>query len=94
MRGFETMTTSLSLPKASSRAFGSVQEALPYVNTLSMTGIRPVTFAESVRAARKVLETDHAKKTVKTVCLRADGELWMIEVTRKTWRKIWNFGQF
>ena len=85
--------TSLSLPKASSRAFGSVQDALPYVNTLSMAGQRPATFAEAVRAARKVLETDHAK-TVKTVCLRADGALWMIEVTRKTWRKVWNFGQF
>ena len=88
------MKLTLSLPKASSRAFGPVQEALPYVNSLSMAGQRPATFAESVRAARKVLETDHATKTVKTVCLRADGELWMIEVTRKTWRKIWNFGQF
>ena len=87
------MTTSLSLPKASSRAFGPVQEALPYVNTLSMAGQRPATFAEAVRAARALLETNHVK-TVKTVCIRADGDLWMIEVTRKTWKKVWNFGQF
>ena len=85
--------TPLSLPKASSRAFGPVQDALPYVSSLSMAGQRPASFTEAVRAARTALETDHAK-TVKTVCLKADGDLWMIEVTRKTWRKVWNFGQF
>jgi hypothetical protein len=85
---------SLSLPSSSSSAYQAVQDSLPYVATLKNPGIRPVTFPEAVRGARNVLANDQAAKAVTSVCLRANGELWMIQTTRKTWKRVWNFGQF
>jgi hypothetical protein len=50
------------------------------------------TFKAAVHGARNHLAIDTAARSVHMLCLRADGALWLIEVTRKTWRKRWAFG--
>lgn len=85
---------SLQLPTISHAARTAVNDALPYVATLKSPGSRLATFPEAVRGARKSLDSDNAVKSINYVCLRANGELWLIEISRKSWKQVWNFGMF
>lgn len=51
------------------------------------------TFRDAVRAGRDFLKRDKAARSVHSLCLRADGELWLIRVgNRGGFDKVWNFG--
>lgn len=52
------------------------------------------TFRQTVQSAKSFFAGEHAAKSLNAVTLRANGELWLVEVKRSgTWRKLWNFGQ-
>lgn len=51
-------------------------------------------FRETILSARRTMESDKAIRSVHSICLRADGELWLIRVGPKGgWKKVWNFGK-
>lgn len=51
------------------------------------------TFPEA-RAVAKRMFANGAVKRVFSICMRADGEFWLISVgARGGWRKEWNFGK-
>ena len=54
---------------------------------------RMPSFPDAVRSARAHMERDGALvKSVNTLCLRANGHIWLIRVTPAAWSKRWDFG--
>lgn len=52
------------------------------------------TFRQTVQSAKEFFAGETSAKSLNAVTLRADGELWLVEVKRSgAWRKLWNFGQ-
>jgi len=52
------------------------------------------TFRGTVQSAKSFFAGEPAAKSLNAVTLRANGELWLVEVKRSgAWRKLWNFGQ-
>jgi hypothetical protein len=50
------------------------------------------TFRQALTRAAAFLADCAEAKAVSFLCWRADGSLWLVEFTRRTWRKQWNFG--
>lgn len=53
---------------------------------------RLVSFPLARAGARTAMADDPAIKSVNAVCLRHDGELWLVEFKRLTFKKLWSFG--
>lgn len=52
------------------------------------------TFRQTVQSAKSFFAVETSAKSLNAVTLRANGELWLVEVKRSgAWRKLWNFGQ-
>lgn len=51
------------------------------------------TFRGAVSSSRAFLTADPAAKSVNVHALRADGELWLVTVTPRAVRRVWNFGK-
>ena len=50
-------------------------------------------FAQALNACRKTVTSEKAIRSASAVCLRASGEVWLIEVGKRgAWRRRWNFG--
>lgn len=49
-------------------------------------------FRQALHSAKELLAADKAAKSVNVLTLRADGALWLVTVTRRTWKRVWNFG--
>ena len=50
------------------------------------------TFRTAIMACRNVF-SDSAVRRAHSVCIRANGEIWLISVGPKGgWKKLWNFG--
>lgn len=32
-------------------------------------------------------------KSVNALCIRADGSMWLVRITPRSWTKVWDFGQ-
>lgn len=83
---------SLRLPLASSPVRESVDLTL-LASLHSAEGRAKLPgFREALNGARNFLEKCQDAKSVTYHCLRADGQLWLVEFTRKTWYRRWNFG--
>lgn len=55
---------------------------------------RFVTFREAHLDAERAMRNDPSIRSMHTVCLRADGELWLVRFgPRGGWKREWNFGQ-
>lgn len=83
---------SLSLPLSSS----PVRELfeVSHLAALAERGFREApTFRAALTSGRAFLAAERSAKAVHTVTLRADGELWLIKVTPRAWRRVWNFGR-
>jgi len=51
------------------------------------------TFPQALRGARATVAGDPAIAAVNSICLRANGDVWLIKVgPRGGWRRLWNFG--
>ena len=51
-------------------------------------------FRQSLNSAKDFFAVETSAKALNAVTLRANGELWLVEVKRSgAWRKLWNFGQ-
>jgi hypothetical protein len=55
--------------------------------------MKAVPFPETIRKAQAFLAAESAAKSVNALCLRANGQLWLVRVTTKSWVRKWNFGQ-
>lgn len=53
---------------------------------------RMPSFPDAVRNARALMERDPQAKSVNSLCLRANGHIWLIRVTPAAWSKRWDFG--
>lgn len=52
------------------------------------------TFRQTVESAKSFFAGEPSAKSLAAVTLRANGELWLVEVKRSgAWRRRWNFGQ-
>lgn len=52
------------------------------------------TFREALSSARRTVAADFTIREAHSICMRADGEVWLIRVGIKGgWRKVWNFGK-
>lgn len=53
------------------------------------------TYREAVNSSRATLVLDAAVHSVHTLALRADGELWLVRVSRRmqSAQRVWNFGR-
>jgi hypothetical protein len=50
------------------------------------------TFRQTLAGCRNML-ADTAAKSAQGLAIRADGEIWLIQVSRSgSWKKLWNFG--
>jgi hypothetical protein len=87
------MEMSLLLPASDSplRELFDVRDLANLDNAEGRASI--ATFRQALDGGREFLAGYMGAKSVNSICLRADGELWLIEVTRKTWRRKWNFGK-
>ena len=55
---------------------------------------RLTSFRQVLQSAKSFFAGETSAKAVNYVTLRANGELWLVEVKRSgAWRKLWNFGQ-
>jgi hypothetical protein len=85
---------SLSLPLSDNpiRALFDVAhlaELADFANRSKLRGFR-----ETILSARRIMTDDKTVRAVHSVCLRADGELWLIRVGPKGGcKKVWNFGK-
>jgi hypothetical protein len=61
---------------------------LPSRDSATRTG-----FLDTLRTSRDFLARTPDATKLHAFAFRADGDLWLIEITRQTWRKVWNFGQ-
>lgn len=50
-------------------------------------------FQDTLRQARAALVADPQVVAIHQFVFRADGDLWLVKVTRRSWSKVWNFGQ-
>ena len=50
-------------------------------------------FREALTGCRSTIEGDTRIRSVNSIAIRADGEIWLIQVGRKGgWKRLWNFG--
>jgi hypothetical protein len=56
------------------------------------TRLKLPTFRQSLASARTYLSAEKGVRSINSYTLRADGELWLIQVSRKSWKCLWNFG--
>ncbi|MCW2764017.1 MAG: hypothetical protein JWR85_4218 [Marmoricola sp.] len=49
-------------------------------------------FRDALMGARAYLQREKAAKDISVLCLRANGNIWLIKVTREAWSKRWDFG--
>jgi hypothetical protein len=51
------------------------------------------TFRQTLAGCRNMLANTSAAKSAQGLAIRADGEIWLIQVSRSgSWKKLWNFG--
>lgn len=83
---------SLRLPLAGSKTRELID--LEFLGTLGSVENRMKlpTFRESLNQARAHLQAERVARSIISYTLRANGELWLIQVTRKSWKRVWNFG--
>jgi hypothetical protein len=76
---------SLSLPtKPELRSMFQVEDLVNYMSL--------PTFCQTLHACRETVKQDGIR-TVQGLCMKADGEIWLIQVGKKgAWKKLWNFG--
>lgn len=55
--------------------------------------IKAGTFRDTLAQARAALLADPHAVAIHQFVFRADGDLWLVKVTRRSWSKVWNFGQ-
>lgn len=51
-----------------------------------------VGFRAALDKGRAFISSQPGIKAVYVFALRADGQLWLVKVTPKAWKKTWNFG--
>lgn len=52
------------------------------------------TFRNAIVSCRNTILEDSTAKGANAVCIRANGEIWLITVgARGGWKKLWNFGK-
>lgn len=52
-----------------------------------------VTFRDTLTASRQWLATNPEARAVHQFVYRANGDLWLVKITRRSWGRVWNFGQ-
>jgi hypothetical protein len=61
---------------------------------LGARGFRDIpAFRQALTSSREWLAAEPAARSVNTLVLRADGELWLVRVTARAWSRVWNFGK-
>lgn len=61
--------------------------------TLPQNRAKLATFRSAVLSAKRYIAENAGARSVHSICLRANGELWLIKVgARGGWSKVWNFG--
>lgn len=50
-------------------------------------------FRDTLISSRDFLLRNPDVKLLHAFAFRANGDLWLVEITRKTWRRKWNFGK-
>ena len=51
-------------------------------------------FKQAKFSAEKLMQDDPAIRSVNSICLRANGQLWLVQFNKTgSWKKLWNFGE-
>ena len=51
------------------------------------------TFRNALIACRNTISSDPVSNGANSVCIRSDGEIWLVSVgPNGGWKKLWNFG--
>jgi hypothetical protein len=85
---------SLKLPTQDSaiRSLFDIRDLAAFGNPANR--IKPGTgFREVLAATRAMLTADTTAVAAHMFAFRANGDLWLVKVTRRSWSKVWNFGQ-
>jgi hypothetical protein len=56
------------------------------------TRMKLPTFRQALASARAHLAAEKGVRSINSYTLRADGELWLIQTSRNSWKCLWNFG--
>jgi hypothetical protein len=84
---------SLKLPTKDSavRELFDVRDLAAFGNPVNRT--KAATFRETLATSRQWLVSNPEVKAVHQFVFRADGDLWLVKITARSWSKVWNFGQ-
>lgn len=77
---------SLRLPPPTHR-LREAFEVTDLVNWRALPGFRA-----ALHSGKQFLQAETSARSVNFLTLRADGRVWLVEVTRRTWRRLWDFG--
>lgn len=84
---------SLRLPLASS----SLRELVDLDLLASLGDLANVrklpTYREAITSAHEFLAASPTAKSVNSLVLRADGQLWLLRISRSNAKRLWNFGK-
>jgi hypothetical protein len=51
------------------------------------------TFRQGLTSAKAFLAAEPAARSVNSIVIRADGEIWLIRIGKRGgWKRVWNFG--